>query len=193
MSNNLSGFGNPVEFGLLCGLIVALFVINIYCGIKESKVTGVYVALGVYTRRKAYWFWVFPFTGIVAIVYGIDAIVENKGGALIPLVCFGLAALFILISYLILRSVYKKCPNGLKKRVLLDMTVSGIGVAAKIGIIVFPLIIHSLWSIIWEINKPRYVLDENNRKLMVVGGDEVYDEQGSMRIGTLRGDVVVKN
>lgn len=193
MSNDLNGFGSPVEFGLLCALIIALAVVLVYCGIKESGVTGVYTALGVYTRRKAYWFWAFPFTGVVAIVYGISAIVQQEGGALIPLVCFGMAALFFLISYLMLRSVYKKCPEGLKKRVLLDMTVSGIGVSAKIAIIALPLIIHSLWSIIWEVNKPRYVIDSDGRRLMVVGGDEVFDEQGSMRVGTLRGDVVIKN
>lgn len=193
MNNNLNGFGSPVEFGLLCALMVALAVLLIYCGIKESSVTGVYMNLGVYTRRKAYWFWAFPLTGIVAIVYGITAIVEQEGGALIPLVCFGMAALFFLISYIMLRGVYKKCPEALKKRVLLDMTISGIGVSAKIAIIFLPIIIHSLWSIIWEVNKPRFVVDEDGRRLMVVGGDEVYDEQGSMRVGTLRGDVVIKN
>lgn len=90
------------------------------------------------------------------------------------------------------RGVYKKCPEALKKRVLLDMTVSGIGVSAKVAIIVLPLIIHSLWSIIWEVNKPRYIVDEDGRRLMVIR-NEVYDEQGNAHIGTLHGDVVIKD
>jgi|GEM_PF-2753404 len=189
MSN---GFGSPAAFLLFCALILALLAIVIYCGIRESSVTGVYVALGVYTRRKAYWFWAFPLTGIVAAVYGVTAIAEKEGGAVIPLVCFGMAALLFLIGYLMLRSVYKKCPEGLKKRVLLDMTVSGIGVSAKIAIIIVPILIHSLWSVIWAVYKPRFIIDEDGRRLLVIRS-EVYDEQGNAHIGTLHGDVIAKD
>lgn len=109
---------------------IAFLVLVLICALKESKRTTLYKAFNVYGRLKAYIFVDFLGAGIAMLVMGII-------GSKLDLprwLAIILGVVLIAIAVLIYILTAKKCPDGLKKGLLISMLITGFGVAVKIAI-----------------------------------------------------------
>ena len=147
--------------GIISIIIVALII---FCMIRESRVTGLYKAYGVYGRILAYLF----VDGVTVALSSILMIVTGKGmdsfGAMLGIMVFGVA----LAAATYMRAS-RRCPDTLKKNLIQSMLISGLGVTGKI---VF-FFVGSLWKLI----TPREMVDEDGNTVYV-DGNNVYDGSG---------------
>lgn len=172
-------------------LIVAFLVLCVVCAFKESKVIGLYKALGVFGRLKAYLALDLTMAGLAVTIMSIIAAIHPEGDVAVysgfsaATILLGLAclAIGILIYFLTLR----KCPDFLKSRCILDMATVGLGVAMKIFIFFF--------GAIWEMVKPDEYVDSNGTTVYVMKNGDVYnpatDKMGTLEIADDGTKVVV--
>ena len=163
-----------MQTALMSGGIV-LFVILIICAIKESRTTALFKAFGVYGRFKAYLFIDLFFAGI-ALVIGAFVSEDAMGIGSKPLAII-VGVVCVALAVLIYITTKRKCPVGLRGRLLISMLISGWGVAFKVAIFfVF---------VVWRMMMPVEATDEDGNTIYIHGSD-VYNSQGE-RIGTRDG------
>lgn len=140
-------------------IVVALVLMGI-CAFKESKTTGLYRAFGVYGRISAYFCLFVPIGLIMAIVSVVN------GDVMTALVCLVVMVIGIFCFW----NANRKCPDFLKRKLIISMIISGLGVAMKTAL----FFIGAVWTI-WG---PQEVVDENGETLYVYDG-KVYTSGGT--------------
>lgn len=123
---------------LLWALLVTWLIFVIKCARKESMLTAVYKAYNVYGRITAYIALSFAGGGIWGVITSIIGIFNKDwGGDFISSLVVAAIGIFMYIR------AYKKCPTHLKKKCILSMIMSGVGVAIKIVLFFLP----GIWSL----------------------------------------------
>lgn len=159
----------------LCILGVILFVV---CAIKESSVTGLHKALGVYGRFRAYLFVSLLYCGVGMILLFPFALMST-GSFSVNVLEQLLGGIICLITAIVLyRTALKKCPEQLKGSLFKNMVISGMGVAMKVAIFIIPFV--------WKLSTPQFrtVFDANGNRLMIDQTGTVYNFGGS-RVGEM--------
>lgn len=158
-----------MENGLIIFAVV-FAVASIVCAFMESKTTGFYSAIGAYGRAKAYFALDFTGAGIVLIVSPLIPKLEMGlppvAGVVVGLVLLALGVLMYVTSY-------RKCLPFARKKCIISMIVSGMGVAFKICIFMF--------FGIWKLYGPKTIITESGEKLILYDKD-VYSFSGE-RVG----------
>lgn len=149
---------------------IAFLIICAICAVKESKVTGLYKAFGVYGRIAAY-FAIYCPLGIGAFIasFFIDEIPKGQGFLLLIPASIGAFLCW---------NAYRKCPGVLKKKCIPSMMISGLGVVVKIFLF--------FCGFVWKITGPQEMQDESGNTVYVYNGD-VYDGNGD-KIGVASAD-----
>lgn len=165
-------------------LIVLIPVVLVFiCAFKESKVTAVYKAFGVYGRFSAFITMSFILAAVASLTGGILSMVffpeeyENSGILEVVYTAAQSAIVGAFGIYLFKRTS-AKCPQMLRKKLFISMLITAIGVGAKICAFFLP--------IIWKMTGPKEMVDANGKRLLVYNG-EVYDENGN-HLGTASPD-----
>ncbi|MGM9637360.1 MAG: hypothetical protein ACI3YK_05170 [Eubacteriales bacterium] len=158
------------------GIFLVLYlIVSIFCAVKESKVTGLYKAFGVYGRVYAYFALSF-IVGIVAFFVSVIACIVSGefSGILYSFFYLIIGAIGV---YLYWRA-YRKCPDFLKKKLIPSMILSGLGVGLKVCLFFI--------GAVWKMFGPQEVVDSDGKTLLVYDG-YVYDTSGN-RIGVASAD-----
>lgn len=163
-------------------LVLALIplVLIIICFTKESAVTGLYKTFGVYGRFYAYLTTCFLAGGICTLVGGIASLFidleELQGiGSFLYLVVQ--AVLLFGIGLFMYSRAKKKCPDFLRKKLLVSMLITGFGVGAKICLFFL--------GFVWKLTAPKKVTLGNGQSGYVYCGD-VYTSDGTC-VGSVSG------
>lgn len=117
-------------------ILIVFLVACLVCAFRESRVIGTYKVLHVFGRFKAYMALACTFGGLAAIVSGF---VDLANGGIMYA---GLGLVCLAIGVLLYWSSYRKCPDFLKKKCILDMIVVGLGLSFKIAL----FFIAAVWS-----------------------------------------------
>lgn len=150
-------------------LAIAFLVICAVCAVKESKVTGTYKAFGVYGRIAAYFSMFAPLGLIMFVVSFFEDSFADQRWTMLILALVG--TLFYVFAYL-------KCPAFLKKKLIISMLISGLGVSIKICL----FFIGAVWTLVG----PQEMQDSDGKTVYVYEG-EVYDGDGN-HVGTANPD-----
>lgn len=151
------------------GLIVSLIplILVVICFFKESKTTGLYKTFGVYGRLTAYLFLV-CMAGPIAIGEELYQVIKNGEKINMGTVLVGIA--LTVIGVLFYLRLYAKCPDFLRKKLLISLFISSWGVTFKI----FLFFIGSVWKLI----EPKNVILGNGQSGYIFDGD-VYTDDGT--------------
>lgn len=159
-----------MDWGNVAAIFGLVYIIAlVYCAIRESATTGLYKALGVYGRLKAYVFVCLLLGGCTCLVIPfVDSSV--KRGSVVMLVIIGLAC-FPVAAWIYI-STKRKCPVELQGRLLKSMLISGMGVLAKVMVFILPFI--------WKLVMPHFTeaVDENGNRLLIAENGDVYTMNG---------------
>ena len=178
---------SPLTTVLIVILIIEGLVILILaaiCATKESEITGFYKSIGLFGRGKAYFcldFVVFaPIAAVICLVTLIYEMIKKAGTAyyLYLLALLAFFVIFSLIGFAMLNSIRKKCPAGLKDRVVKDLFTAGLGISMKIAF----FFIASVWALMG----PQAVTGSNGMSYYIYQG-EVYTPGGE-HVGTMDGE-----
>lgn len=172
-----------MAFLYLAGAVVCIFIFLIFvvCAFKESNVTGLHKALGVYGRFRAYLFVDLLFCG-VGMVLILPAVLITTGSFSLEMLAAPIGGIIcIMISIVLYRTALSRCPIQLKDDLFKNMLISGFGVAMKMAVFIFP--------VVWQLATPRFreVIDSNGNKLLVDSTGTVYSYGGN-RIGEMIDD-----
>ena len=177
-------------------LTISSLAIEIYCCIKEPKITGYYKAMNIYGRIYA----VIAssilgsfITSIFVLIAVCSYLDTNIGELLEATLSAGKSKdlilnavsiiIWLIVGIYMYYRVFKLSPSFMKKRCLFDLTVSGIGVTARI-VFWFVGLFVSAW---WAVAMPNmYVLD-NGRSVYVFPNGKVFDSANN-RFGTVTDD-----
>lgn len=152
-------------------LAIVFLVVCAVCAFKESKITGLYKANGVYGRLKAYLALDFVMAGIMMFITPWLPVsgMETEGVGIGQKLLYSLLGLVILAVGLLLYILsYKKCPESLKKKCIPSMIVSGFGVAIKICLFFLPFV--------WKLSMPTETVTASQPETTT----EVWRENGYM-------------
>lgn len=147
---------------------IGFAVLCLICACMESKVIAPYKWFHVFGRVKAYLALDFLVGGVVllgAAVLGKSDVVGVPGGAGIAI-----GAVLLALSVLLYWTTLRKCPDMLKKKCVISMIVTGLGVTMKICIFFI--------SIVWKITAPKTVEASDGITYIVYDGD-VYLPDGT--------------
>ena len=138
------------------------------CASKETKVTSLYKAFGVYGRISAYITASLLLGSIVGFLQTISSVISNLGEIGFGKILGSLAVYLLLfgLGILMYMRIAAKCPDGLRKKLLISIFITAFGVSAKICL----FFIGSVWKII----EPQTVTGPNGESLIIFDG-EVYD------------------
>ena len=150
-------------------LAIAFLVICVVCACMESRVTGTYKAFGVYGRIAAYFGLFAPMgLGMFIASFFVRDLADQRW------LMLGLG----LFGSLIYLFVYLKCPEFLKKKVIISMLISGFGLCVKLAFFFI--------AAVWTLTGPQQVEDADGNTILIYGG-EVYSSSGE-HIGTVTED-----
>lgn len=150
-------------------LAIAFLVLCVVCALKESKVTGTFKAFGVYGRIAAYFGLFAPLgLGMFVASFFVEDLAAQRW-LMLGLAAFG--SLFYVFAYL-------KCPEFLKKKVIISMLISGFGLCVKLAFFFI--------AAVWTLTGPQQMVDDDGNTILVYGG-EVYTPSGE-HIGTVSAD-----
>lgn len=144
-------------------IAIIILVLMAFCALRESKVTGLYRAFGVYGRVAAY-FSLFCPIGIGAFIASFfmeDSSWAERGGAL-------LVALFGAFFYW---NALRKCPSFLRIKCIPSMFISGVGVCLKICLFFI--------GAVWRVTGPKEVTNSSGQVLYVYDHN-VYSPDGTL-------------
>lgn len=167
------------------GLIfaVAIIVLMVMCYKKEGKVTGIYKSANVYGRFYAYITVTCMYGAIACLIGGFasfglleDATFPEILGIL--LFAVGGGAIWGAIGFFLYKRAYNRCPEPLRKKLLISMIITAFGTALKIFLFFLPGI--------WDLVGPQEKVGSNGETLYVYNG-EVYDA-GWNHVGTASAD-----
>ena len=125
---------------LLGGFAVVFLIACVLCVTQESKALSPYKYFKVFGRLKAYLAMDFTMAGLflyLALIASAFFPISREAPTFIGTI--GAALLFGLGLYLYYDS-YCKCPDFLKKKVIKDMVIVGLGVSMKICLFFIPAI-----------------------------------------------------
>lgn len=131
---------------VLMVLLLVFVVVALICAFKESKVTGLYKANGVYGRIKAYLALDLALVGVLGLAGGVALLISGGSNEYLaqqgmsPLAMFGMGIVCLAIGVAIYYFAYRKCPEPLKKKCIISMVISGMGVAMKIAVFFLPFV-----------------------------------------------------
>lgn len=158
---------------------IILFTIlggGLVCFIKEKKITGTYSAFGVYNRFSAYITAVCLFAPVIVLISTIVRLIAGDSS-------FGDLPMPILVSIVLFfigrrfyRAMESKCPEFLRKKLLISLLISALGISFKLAFFFI--------GAVWTLESPRTMVDSNGRELLV-HGSSVY-----LPDGTCVGDVI---
>ena len=166
---------------VLVVLVFAFLILCIIAAFKESKLTGIYKTLEIFGRAKAYLALDFTLCGLgltgfsIVTLFGADWSAEGASLLILPLVGIAIGAIGVLLYI----SALKKAPKALRKRVIIDMILVGLGVSMKMTLFFF--------SAVWEIVKPEVYVDAQGNSYYVYIDGNVYDSANGC-YGTLETD-----
>lgn len=155
-------------------------ILIIICFTKESKVTGLYKAFGVYGRFSAYITAAFLVGGLAQLVFGLIMPFIDSSESL---TASGIALLllqfviFFGIGLFMYGRIRRKCPDFLRRKLFVSLLITAFGVAAKICLFFL--------GFIWKVTGPKDVTLENGQHGYVYNG-EVYLSNGT-HVGSVNG------
>lgn len=155
-------------FVIFIFLLLGLYVYGFF---QESKVTGLYKSANVYGRLYAWIFFMLIYGVLGCLAFAVMSIVigAESAGETIALLLVGLvgAALCGFGGFWMYKIAYIKCPEPLRKKLLISLIISAVGFSAKIF----------LWFIpkVWNLVGPQERTGANGEKLYLYHG-EVYDQ-----------------
>lgn len=158
-------------------LLIIFVVLCVICAFRESSVTGLYKAFGVYGRIKAFLAIDLTIAGVVGILTPfIPALSASTGNAGVSAFVYLLVGVVCLaIGVLLYWTTYRKCPAMLQSRCILSMVISGMGVTVKIAVFFL--------GFVWKLITPREMRDEDGKTVYVLD-QNVYDSSGN-KVGVL--------
>ena len=122
-----------------------------------------YKLAGIYGRIYAYVAFAFMIGGIGGVIGLLTLNAKSKD--IIPIILS-----MIIGGYMYFR-VYRKSPDFLKKRCLIDLTISGLGVAARVSFFFIGFFVNA-W---WEANRPQSYTLNDGTEVYVYPDDRVYN------------------
>lgn len=144
-------------------ICIAYLALMAVCAMKESQVTGLYKAFGVYGRLTAY---LSLFCPLGLGMFVASFFMDDVG--------FPTNLAYLLVAFLgglIYWHVYRKCPDFLKKKVIVSLMISGFGVCTKICFFFL--------GFIWKLTGPQEMFDESGNTVFYYNGN-VYDSNGHL-------------
>ena len=161
-----------------CFAVVILFII---CALKESEVTGLHKALGVYGRLRAYLFIDLLFCGIGMIILLPVSVIGSSSFSKEMLFMPVGGIICILIAIVLYRTALSRCPIQLQDSLFKNMLISGMGVAMKIAVFIFP--------IVWTLVTPQFreAVDSHGNRVLIDSTGTVYSFGGG-RVGEMVDD-----
>lgn len=160
----------------LAALCIAGFVFFIVCAAKESDTTGLYKALNVYGRIRAYLYADLLLCGIgmMALIPVIALFVNGSVTSIISYMamCFLFGAVLLAVAFFLYIDAKKRCPVQLKGSLAKDMLISGCGVGMKLAVFFIP--------IVWCLSTPHFIdaTDEYGRHVYIASDGTVYSAYG---------------
>lgn len=174
---------------------------GVYALIREPQITGYYEACQIYNRVYAFfaaniaigfiethllmipaillyiWEELPSYTGesisFSELIQGLWQAASADPAELVKILISDLIAIGLTI-YLYYR-VYRKSPDFLKKRCLIDLTISGYGVMVRILLWFIRLFVET-W---WEFNRPQVYVLKSGRSVYAFPDGHVYDASNS--------------
>lgn len=121
---------------------IVFLVLAIVCAVQESKVTAPYKAYKVYGRLSAYLALDFAFAGLMSLVMAVVGLVtgEELDSGMSGLAAVGFGVVLTALGVLLYLRAYKKCPDFLRKKCILSMIMTGLGVSVKICLFFLPFV-----------------------------------------------------
>ncbi len=155
---------------LIALLPLAVLAFMVYCAFKESKVTGVYKAFGVYGRIYAYITMTGMIGGTFALIGMLIGLFQAENIELWAVIGEVITVVALTaLGYYMYSVAKRKCPEFLRKKLFISMLITALGVGVKISVFFI--------GAVWEITKPREVVDSHGNRLYVFNG-EVYAPNG---------------
>ena len=166
---------------IVLALAVLIFAFLSYS--KESKVTGIYKSANVYGRFYAYITTTALYGAIACLIGGIAFVTmleDAEFAEILGSIACGIGgfALWGAIGFFLYKRAYNRCPEALRKRLLISMMITGFGTAVKILLFILPGI--------WNLVGPEEMVGANGEKLYLYNG-EVYDSNWK-HVGTASAD-----
>ena len=161
----------PEQFQGMMIFSVIFLVLGFICMAFEKRTTGFYKATNVFGRFYAFLAFNALFGGIMFLVVNLvrGNIDEIKGQN--TAVTIGSLIITEILGVLMYVRVYKKSPDFLKKRCLVDLTVSGFGVTMRAAL----WIVWLLFRAQWEYYKPEVYRTSDGTEVYVYKDGSVYD------------------
>lgn len=163
--------------GLIPIVLVVFLGCCLFCFIKEKKVTGTYSAFGVYNRFSAYMTVVCLFAPVAVLISTVVRLLlgdRNFGDLPMPII---VSIVLSFLGYSSYRAIARKCPDFLRKKLLVSLLISAVGVSFKIALFFI--------GAVWALESPRTITDSDGRDLLVHGGS-VYLPDGTC-VGDMTG------
>lgn len=157
---------------------IVFLILCVICYSKESKVTGLYKTFNVYGRFSAYITVAFMLAPIITIYSFIEALLRQEN--LDSELWFQLFAGIIcgVIGFFLFNRIRAKCPEFLRKKLLISLLTTTFGVSLKILLFFI--------SSTWELIGPKNAVLANGQNGFIYDG-EVFTEDGT-HVGTMSGE-----
>lgn len=170
-----------IGYIILLALVIFVVVLFFYCAFTESKRISKYKNYRVFGRWWAYTTATFLLAGASMTVLSpsLEYAFSKQFNFVQTLMVYILPgiSMFCMGLFMAIRT-RRKCgallPDA-QKHCIRDMIFCGMGMGCKITIFFF--------RVVWEVTKPREIVDSNGNRLYVYDGD-VYTEDGRM-VGTM--------
>ncbi len=164
--------------------MLALLVFIIYSAVKVKKIAGFYKEMQMFGRVYAFFTFLFLADSVFIAISSIIMFALNQIEILHLLLLLVIAVGCGVAGVFMYMRVYKKCPDELKKRLLLDIIIIGLGSVTRVYLFVFAIFIHT-W---YELNKPvQYTLYNGDVVYKYPDSNDVYDRHG-YKVGRLSDD-----
>lgn len=149
---------------------------------REPNLSGFYSQLKLCGRWGAFFAIYLMMVAIVAVVFLFTDAAKEVG----VITLIGIGAVCFLLGFFLYRSIYKKCPENLRKRLLWDMIVMCFGTLFRLSFFVMAF----LFKIWWLYTAP--TVYEVNGKIVYryPGSYELYDQFG-FHVGKLDNSGIV--
>lgn len=152
-------------------LVLVFLALAVICAFKESKVTGPYKACKVYGRFKAYLALDFTFAGLTMAVASLIGTITGsesmKESGMYGVVSILMGLVLVALGVLLYWTSYKKCPDFLKKKCVVSMLITGLGVTMKICVFFL--------GFVWSVTMPQTFTTEDGNEVYVFADGDVYD------------------
>lgn len=169
--------GNTMGFVGVVGIL--LLVLGGIAFFKEPKVTGYYKVLGIYGRFYAYWAVDCVVMPLIIIPMAISGIFEESTALNVIM-----SIVFLALGVFLYIRVYNKTPDFMKKRCLMDLTITGLATILRVSLF-FLRLFFKTW---WVVSGPRTYTETSTGETVYVYPDgRVYNPRTN-KFGTANDD-----